>query len=866
MITGCNRSAVTVALAFAIAAVFLFSSTAASAAALEEVVVTAQKVSQNVQDVPISVTAFTTTDLKTKDITSVAKMSDFAPNVTLDAGTPFSGSDAVLSAYIRGIGQNDFAFNQDPGVGVYLDGVYLGRSVGSNTNMLDVERVEILKGPQGTLFGRNTIGGAISIITHTPGDKFTATGVFTGGSYNRKDFQGSMDLPITDNLLTTVSFSYQDQDGYQKRIPFPAPVAGSSGIPDCDALAAGTPCTTTQAAYNTQPASGYAINSNRQGGKHQWSVRGKILWLATDDLKFTTTLDYTRINSSAQANTPLAIDPNRIDPSTGNAGLASLYNACISLPPAALAGAGLSVLCNNQRLNARPIPTPVTPLPPLGSVNVDGVQANNHIPYDSRFITNNIDTTYSTGNNFSKLTNWGMAETIDYDVNSQMHIKSITAYRRLYWRSGIDADGSPLNILQVAFTMPQHQLSEELQFTGTTFKNKVDYAFGLYYFHEKGHLHDFVTFPGALLMIDGPNDLSTTSGAAYGHLNIHMTDEFTLVAGGRFTVEHKEFQGFQSGGNGLFYKLVGCFPATAPGFIPGTDCQGSLAAATPFQYPSTAEPYRMYPPGKHHLNFKNFSPVLGVQFYPRDGLMFYMTMSQGYKTGSWTTRLTVPQANYDSSLHFNPEKAITEEVGMKSEWFNRQLRLNVDGFHTNYKDIQLNSQIGTSPTLVNAGDARMWGFELESQAQIGEGLSMAASVGYIDARYTRLNNVADNGVPITLNTKLPKTPKWKIYVGPQYVTPMPFGGELQLNMDYTHITKVYNDLGNTELLARPTSDMMNASATYRFPNEKYSITVGGTNLTDERNILNGQFQGGVSEIYGTYNAPREWYATLRASY
>ena len=850
--------AVSVCLPLTVLATAMLTSPGVFAAGLEEVVVTAQKVTQNVQDVPIAVTAFTNAELDAKGITSVAKMSDLAPNVTLDAGTPFSGSDAVLAAFIRGIGQNDFAFNQDPGVGVYVDGVYLARSVGSNLGMLDVDRVEILKGPQGTLFGRNTIGGAISIITHEPGDQFSAKGEVTGGSFNRLDFQGAMDLPITDNLLTTVAFSRKSRDGYQKRIPFPNPVAGSSGIPDCDALAAGTPCPVTAQSYDTQPAAGYKA-PNRAGGEDAWSMRGKIVWLATDELKFTAAVDYTKVDQQAQPASPLAIDPN-------SGGLAGLYNACISLPPAALSGAGLSTLCNSPRLNVTPIPTPVASLPALGSVNVDGNPNNNQLPYDSRFITGNPDTSYSTGNNFSKLTNWGMAGTIDYDINDSMHLKSITAYRRLYWQSGIDADGSPLNIFQLSFTMPQHQLSQELQFTGTTFNGTVDYAFGGYYFKEKGHLHDFVTFPGALLMIDGPNNLSTESEALYGHLNIRMTDQWALVAGGRFTVEHKTFEGFQSDGNGLFYKLVGCFPATAPGFIPGTDCQGSLAAATPFDFASTSQPYRMYPPGKRSLNFKNFSPTLGLQYTPSDDTMFYLTLSQGYKTGSWTTRLSNPHPTYDASLHFNPEKAISEEIGMKSEWFNNSLRLNVAGFHTFYKDIQLNSQQGISPTLLNAGDARMWGFEVESQADMGNGLSMVASVGFIDARYTRLNNVADNGVPITLDYKLPKTPKWKFYFGPQYVMNVPMGGELQLNMDYSHISSVYNDLGNTPELKRPPTDMLDASVTYRLPGDKYSVSVGGTNLTDERNIISGQNQGGIAEVFGVYNAPREWYATLRAEY
>src|SRR5205807_3726263 len=138
---------------------------------LPEVVVTAQRRNENIQDVPIAITAFTTEALQSKGVTDVHALSNLTPNVNLDAGSPFSGDRSVLSASIRGIGQDDFAFNLDPAVGVYVDGVYLARTIGANQNLLDVDRIEILKGPQGTLFGANTIGGAISIVTHTPGSK-----------------------------------------------------------------------------------------------------------------------------------------------------------------------------------------------------------------------------------------------------------------------------------------------------------------------------------------------------------------------------------------------------------------------------------------------------------------------------------------------------------------------------------------------------------------------------------------------------------------------------------------------------------------------------------------------------------------------
>ena len=153
-----------------------FVAATAAQAQIETVVVTAEKRAENVQNVPIAITAFTGTTLQDKNITDLHGLSNLTPNVNLDGGAPFSGDSSVLSASIRGIGQDDFAFNLDPGVGVYVDGVYLARTIGANVNLLDVSRIEILKGPQGTLFGRNTIGGAISIVTRDPGDTPTVEG------------------------------------------------------------------------------------------------------------------------------------------------------------------------------------------------------------------------------------------------------------------------------------------------------------------------------------------------------------------------------------------------------------------------------------------------------------------------------------------------------------------------------------------------------------------------------------------------------------------------------------------------------------------------------------------------------------------
>ena len=468
--------------------------------AVEEVVVTAQKTTQNVQNVPISITAVTAKALQEKGINDVSKLTNIAPNVQLDAGTPFSGSDAVLSAYIRGIGQDDFAFNLDPGVGVYIDGVYLARSVGANTSMLDVDRVEILKGPQGTLFGRNTIGGAISIVTRDPGHDFMVRGEVTTGQFSRLDAKVTADLPISDKILTSITFDEERRNGWQHRIPFPGAVAGSSGIPDCDAQAAGTKCVVAYEANTDFPAAGYAT-SQRPGGDNKWSGRGKILLLPSDDFRITLEGDYTYLDQPAQANTALAINPGL--------GLAGLYNAC-------LVGAPLGVLCSQPRLNVSPVPSPVPPLPAIGGVNVDGNPNNNLMPWDSRFETGNPDFTYETGNSFSRLKNFGVGATMDWKTSPALDLKLISAYRQMHWDTGMDLDGSPLTILATSFDMTQHQWSEELQATGKLFDDRLNYAVGAYYFQEGGWLHDFVTFPDALLQVDGPNRLKTNAEAPGG--------------------------------------------------------------------------------------------------------------------------------------------------------------------------------------------------------------------------------------------------------------------------------------------------------------------------------------------------------------
>ena len=166
-----------------------------SSALLEEIVVTARKREENLQDTPIAVSAFTGDALDFRGVTEIGKLDQFVPNLVLNESTTYSNVTNA-AVYIRGIGQNDFTPVIDPGVGIYVDGVYLGRSVGAVLDIVDVDRVEVLRGPQGTLFGRNTIGGAISLSSKKPGREFGGKVDVKYGTDDRFNVRGSYLIDI----------------------------------------------------------------------------------------------------------------------------------------------------------------------------------------------------------------------------------------------------------------------------------------------------------------------------------------------------------------------------------------------------------------------------------------------------------------------------------------------------------------------------------------------------------------------------------------------------------------------------------------------------------------------------------------------
>ena len=180
-------------------------------AAIEEVTVTAQRRAQNIQDVPLAITALSEEELQERQIDEPLDLVNYIPNLF---GGNNTGLGTANAYYLRGIGNTESIATFDPPVGTYVDNVYIARQNGNNVNFFDVDRIEVLRGPQGTLFGRNTTGGAVSIHMKKPSEEMGGWIEGAIGDFDRKMLRASIDIPVSDTVLTKFSGFWLDEDGY----------------------------------------------------------------------------------------------------------------------------------------------------------------------------------------------------------------------------------------------------------------------------------------------------------------------------------------------------------------------------------------------------------------------------------------------------------------------------------------------------------------------------------------------------------------------------------------------------------------------------------------------------------------------------
>jgi len=264
---------------------------------LEEIVVTARRVEENLQDTPISITAFTGAELEQRQIFSSEDLHQVTPNLQFTNNTTLAGNNASSIIFIRGVGQTDPTSTVDPGVGLYIDDVYMGQSVGGTLDLRDIASVQVLRGPQGTLFGRNTIGGAIVLTTQDPGDEFGGKYRLGAGSDSLLDTFIGVDVPGPDGFRSRFTFGTRNRDGYVTR----------------------------------------AQTGEDLGDTSTYTATGKLIWAHSDALQLKLQFDYTKSDENGNpfvsaASTETATFQRVASADAGCPGLGGVWNSLPAVP------------------------------------------------------------------------------------------------------------------------------------------------------------------------------------------------------------------------------------------------------------------------------------------------------------------------------------------------------------------------------------------------------------------------------------------------------------------------------------------------------------------------------------------------------
>ncbi len=748
---------------------------------LGDIVVTARRSAETLQNVPVAVTALSGDFIERQNISDPTDIPNFAPNLTIEQ-QPSSLSAATI--YIRGIGNNEPSAVSEQGVGVYLDGVYLARAAGAVFDLIDLERIEVLRGPQGTLFGRNTIGGALQLITKKPANDMAVTAKAGYGRFNQWYARARLDTGyiLGDVLKASIAYQHRESDGFVDNTLTPS--RQDPGSLNADSLAVGLQADLGDVTVN------YSFDyDNRKGTPAFFQI---------------------------VAATPQAQDYYSQSPTFG--------------------GAPFLVSPDRQ-----------------GTVQQAG------------FTDRNGDYRYG-----SKTRVHGHALTVAYDAIPELTLKSITGYRKFFQDTILNLSGNGVlrgqvldfsspTLVSVQDVVPytgnnapqkQWQFSQEFQALGKV--GDFNYLLGMYYFYEKSSEYnqqaltilapvaalDFYGLPaGTAAAVAAANPGLATIGinatpvqafggtsqsmALFGQLSwkpASLDDKLEVTLGGRHTADDKSI------------------------YLAGD----------------------VFPVQRGRRSFDNFSWLASASYEIMDDVMVYGRVSTGYRSGGINPR--------SGSINgFDPEKATSYEAGIKSQWFDNRVRLNLAGYITDYDDLQIQQFAagsgGATSLIVNAGKVRLSGFEAELTAAPFQGFQIDGSVGYVKHDYKTflfrdptsnlVLDVADEARPLY-------TPKWSVHVGAEYSYPIGGGDTLvRLRGDYSYRSKLYvNALDNTapfnEQLVSPNQTNVKARLSVEgidLGSGKLDVGVWGDNLLNQQRLVYGIDFGALGFAGATFARP-----------
>jgi len=750
----------------------------ASASALSEIIVTATKRETNLQATPISMNVVPATALEDRHVQSLYDLADGAvPSLRV---ATFEARQTALTIGIRGIVPLDA--NQparEQGVGIYIDGVYLGRQHGLNAALFDVERVEVLKGPQGTLFGRNTEGGALSIVTKAPTGEFglrATAGVGNYGSYNGNIH---LDMPAYKGFSLKIDGVVQYQGPTTEN-----PLQGATGFNYFD----------------------------RRG------LRVAARWKPTD--KFTADLSY---DVGYDKNSPFYSQLLNFNP-----------NGCVAGPVPAGSG------CVLPGTSFTSLSGTVKGLPPI--VQVEGKKrmkvADIGVPQNP-----SVDNTH------------GYTANLRYKLNENVELRSITAYRDVYsdqWDNVGGAHRPPVFAPNGAFSrysladLKQNQFSQEFQAVGGF--GKFDYAAGLYYFREA--VKDTAATPnsntwnatGTGYTINDPTNQQkgnrsldrasrafAKSYAIFGQATYSPIETLHLTLGGRATWDDK---------NGFLY-IVNNIPR-------------------PYTYAQKTN---------------RFNPMAILAWDAAEGINLYAKYSTGYRSGGASSRSVTYR-------QFGPEDVKAYEIGAKTEWFDRRVRLNLAGYLMDRKNSQIdfssvsfdaitNSNRNTVETVNAAGTTKIRGVEADLTVRPAEGLTLTASYAYT---YTDIPMVANPFTNVPQKVYVVFTPRNAVSGAVDYVMPLRSANlKFHLDANYAQATQTFDQFATKNDASFIVNGRVSlADIDVGRGGAVMSISAWARNLFDEQYVyrrdpsnslpaFGNTAVGNINNVlgdYGNFNAPR----------
>ena len=470
---------------------------------------------------------------------------------------------------------------------------------------------------------------------------------------------------------------------------------------------------------------------------------------------------------------------------------------------------------------------------------------------------------------------------VEARLSDNAELVSTTAYRVTKPFSIRDADNTPLKILESLNQDTVKQFSQELTLGGELMGGKLNYLLGAYYFNETDNQFYPVYLPslangaGQETLVGGSSSdayIKNESFALFTQESLAITDRLDLTAGIRYTRDVKEVTPNQVASPSVYgYTNAGylvAYPDNLRSVCLGTDPNRATGARG---LPCAGSTVTLFNSVLNRRVDSKITPMASLRYKWTPDFSTYVSYSQGYKSGGFNSRIIQPVVGPNSPTGreflpaFDPEKVTSYEVGAKLQ-IGRVLRLSSAAFVAKYNDIHIVVREGVAPVVRNAGKATVKGFELEGQLSPVGGLKIDFGLGYTDFKYDSFSaqlEASQTGLApgalgrVDLTDLQAYTPKWTAALGASYEIILPFG-TLTPRVDYSHRSKTYFDAPNTEQIAQPAYDLVNASLRLAGNGDRWSITGAINNLTNKTYRVSGNSSLTASSGYAevTYAPPR----------